>query len=250
MRCIQNIPYVDNALPCQQLDLYLPDCDAFPVLVYFHGGGLEAGDKADETFFTELAEAGIAVASANYRMYPDAAFPDFLEDAADAAAWTLHHIGQYGTVNGCFIGGSSAGGYITQMLCFDAGYLARRGVNRTQLAGFIMDAGQPTTHFNVLRERGMDSRRVLIDEAAPLYFIDRQQDYPPMLILVADNDMTNRYEQTMLLVQTLKHFGCPKEKIELVCIQNSRHCEYHNWLLPGGRNHFGSLVQAFIEKHA
>ena len=24
------------------LDMYLPDCDEFPVFVYFHGGGLES----------------------------------------------------------------------------------------------------------------------------------------------------------------------------------------------------------------
>ncbi len=29
----------------QLLDIYLPDCESFPVFLYFHGGGLEAGDK-------------------------------------------------------------------------------------------------------------------------------------------------------------------------------------------------------------
>ena len=35
----------------QALDLYLPDAAHFPVFVYFHGGGLEAGDKRDFAHF-------------------------------------------------------------------------------------------------------------------------------------------------------------------------------------------------------
>lgn len=181
---------------------------------------------------------------------PDAAFPDFLEDAAAAVAWTMKHIGAYGKATDFFIGGSSAGGYITQMLCFDKRYLRQQGIDADHLSGYIMDAGQPTTHFRVLQERGFDSRRVLIDDAAPLYFIDQNKDYPPMLILVADRDMTNRYEQTMLLVQTLKHFSCPPEKIELKIITNSGHCEYHSWKAANGRNYFGEIVRDFIDRNS
>ncbi len=248
MKQLRDIPYIENGMPAQRLDLYLPDAKTFPVFVFFHGGGLTAGDKADEPFCAELAEAGIAVVSANYRMYPEAAFPDYLEDAAAAVAWVQTHIRAYGTPTGLFVGGSSAGGYITQMLCFDAHYLGKHGIDVQQISGFVMDAGQPTTHFNVLRERGLDSRRVLIDDAAPLYFIDREQSYPPMLILVADHDMTNRYEQTMLLIRTLEHFKCTAGGVELKCITGSKHCEYHNWQEPDGTNTFGSLVKAFISR--
>lgn len=50
-----------------------------------------------------------------------------------------------------FHGGSSAGGYISQMLCFDKTWLSKHGIKATDISGFIHDAGQPTCHFNVLR---------------------------------------------------------------------------------------------------
>lgn len=246
MRKYLDIPYADNGLEAQKLDLWLPDEDAFPVLVFFHGGGMEAGDKADEAFLPELAQAGIGVVSANYRMYPEARFPEFVEDAAAAVDWTLKNIGGYGKMEKLFVGGSSAGGYLSQMLCFDRRYLEKHGI-WDEVDGYVLDAGQPTAHFNVLRERGVDSRRVIVDEAAPLFFIDGKADYPPMLVIVADNDMQGRYEQTMLLLATLRHFG-QGDKAELQVVSGSKHCEYHNWT-EDGRNVFGRMVQEFIEKH-
>lgn len=80
-KSIENIPYSSQNGP-QLLDLYLPEGKNFPTLVYFHGGGLEGGDKQGHPFIPYLASRGIAVVSANYRMYPEARYPDFVQDAA------------------------------------------------------------------------------------------------------------------------------------------------------------------------
>lgn len=54
----------------QYLDIYLPESEEFAVVLYFHGGGIEAGDKSGEKIlFNYLVSQGIAVVSANYRMY-------------------------------------------------------------------------------------------------------------------------------------------------------------------------------------
>ena len=46
MRELLNIPYSKrDSSESHLLDLYLPDADSFPLLVYFHGGGLEKGSK-------------------------------------------------------------------------------------------------------------------------------------------------------------------------------------------------------------
>lgn len=249
MRKIENIPYCKNALPAQQLDLWLPDGDSFPVFVFFHGGGLVSGDKGDESFLLELTGAGIAVASANYRMFPDAAYPDYLEDAAMAVKWVQDHIGEYGQAQAFFVGGSSAGGYISQMLLFDARWLSAAGADQTAVSGYILDAGQPTAHYEMLRRRGIDPRRVIVDDTAPLYHVDDSRPYPPMLLIVADNDMQNRMEQTMLLYSTLKHFG-QGEKAELKIVENSTHCQYHSMQTNAGKNLFGEMVLDFIRRHA
>ena len=231
----------------QYLDIHLPENNIFPVLIYFHGGGLESGDKSeDKIFYDYMNKQGIAIVTANYRMYPYAKYPDFLADVAEAVAWVFKNINRYGKPSDIFIGGSSAGGYISQMLCFDESWLGKHNINPTDISGFIHDAGQPTCHFNILRERGLDTRRVIIDDSSPLYHIMNNKKYPPMYIIVSDNDMENRYEQTMLLISTLKHFGYDKN-IELK-IMHGTHCEYINKINKKGENIFGQIVSEFILK--
>lgn len=248
MKKIENIFYSDTTLPAHQLDIYLPDSDTFPVFIFFHGGGIELGDK-HVNFCEFLTKKGVAVVSANYRMYPSATYPDFIRDAAQAVAWTMKHMSEYGNATGFFVGGSSAGGYLTQMLCFDKKYLAAHNVDADSISGYIMDAGQPTVHFNVLRERGIDSRRVIIDTAAPLYHVCEERNYPPMHIIVSDNDMENRYEQTMLLVSTLKHFG-HADKVDLRLMENSTHCSYVDKFDEDGNSVFADMIYEFIAKHS
>ncbi len=245
MKTVFDVCYNENNKQC--LDIYLPENAEFSVLLYFHGGGLQAGDKSNQqVFFEYMVSQGIAVVSANYRMYPNAKYPDFLEDAADAVAWVFDNIGKYGKINGIYVGGSSAGGYLSQMLCFDKSWLSKYGIQPTDIAGFIHDAGQPTCHFNVLRERGVDTRRVIIDDSAPLYHIGEDDQYPPMLIIVSDDDMQNRYEQTMLLVSTLKHFG-HSEKVQLK-VMSGKHCAYVKAVCQNGESVFGKIVTSFIKR--
>jgi len=246
MHKFENIRYSPDTHPRHVLDVLLPDCDRFPVFVYFHGGGIEHGDKGGHAFFEKLVEKGIAIVSANYRLYPYAAYPDFIWDAAAAVAWAKNHMSEYGEVTGVFVGGSSAGGYLTQMLCFDKKYLAVHGVDADAIDGYIMDAGQPTVHFNVLRERGIDSRRVIVDEAAPLYHICAERTYAPMQIIVSDKDMESRYEQTVLLLSTLRHFRHDMTRVDYRLMQDSTHCSYLHKDTPDGGNVFADMVSEFM----
>lgn len=244
MRKISDIAYGGHKE--NLLDLYLPDTESFDLFMYMHGGGLEAGDRCCNDFiFSYLAENGIAAASIDYRMYPDAKYPQFIEDGATAAAWLKMHIGEYGNCKRIFIGGSSAGGYLSMMLCFDSRWLGTHGLAANDFDGFVHDAGQPTKHYNVLREKGIDTRRVIVDEASPLYHIGESESYPPMLFIVSDNDMTNRYEQTMLTISTLKHFGHPNDKMKLE-VRSGTHCHYVHAVDQNGNSVLGQMVHEFI----
>ena len=112
------------------------------------------------------------------------------------------------------------------------------------LVGFVHDAGQPTCHFNVLRERGIDTRRIIVDDSAALYHIGEDEQYPHMLIIVSENDIENRYNQTMLLVSTLKHFG-HYEKVQ-VKVMECTHCSYVGGVDKNGNNIFGKIVAEYI----
>lgn len=225
----KDMPYGSGS--AHRLDLYTPHQTSGNLLLYFHGGGLEGGDKSDLNLMPEmLTDQGITLVSANYRMYPEARFPDYVDDCARAAAWAWQYAQSQASPLGLYIGGSSAGAYLAMMLFADNRYLARYGLNPWSASGYLFDAGQPTTHFNVLRERGWDPRLVRLDEAAPIFHIT--QDFPAgrplprLLILLADHDMPNRLEENRLLMGTLLHFGYPQDHIGFRVMQNAAHCQY------------------------
>lgn len=239
----QNIEYKKGL----SLDLYLPENDTFDVFVYFHGGGLVSGSREGvDVFAKTLAKNNIATASVDYRMYPDAKFPEFIEDCACSIRWLKDNLQTYGKCNRFFVGGSSAGGYLSMMLCFDEKYLKAVGMLPTDIAGYIHDAGQPTSHFNVLKELGKDSRRLIVDETAPMYFVGLQEKYSPMLFIVSDEDMFARYEQTALMVKTLEHFG-HKDNVYLR-ILHGKHCEHTKKVDEDGEGVLGKIINEFIDK--
>lgn len=247
MKTIENIVY-GNLESAHKLDLYLPDCQASSMFVYFHGGGLERGDKGSKRAFAQyLAARGICVASANYRMYPNAEYPDFIYDAAKAVAWAHKYMKDELGCDKLYVGGSSAGGYLTMMLCFDKRYLESVMLDNSAIAGYFHDAGQPTAHFNVLKNSNIDPRRVIVDETAPLYYVGLADEYPPMRFVVSDNDMKNRYEQTMLMMSTLSHFGYQKYDCT---VMSGGHCEYCGKIDENGESVFGHMIYDFIEKRA
>ena len=248
MRIEKDIFYTEEKHASKMLDIYLPECDNFSVFVYFHGGGLEGGDKRSASVFAEyLCNRGIGVVSANYRMLPKYNYPDFIEDAASAVAWVHENINKYGKCEKIFVGGSSAGGYLSMMLCFEPKYLAIHGIDCTKIGGYVHDAGQPTCHYNVLKHNGIDPRRVIIDESAPLYHIGILPSYAPMLFIYSDSDMENPPEQTQLTVSTLKHFRYDQSKIDVICAHGT-HCAYCKAIDENGDAVFGKMIYPAIEK--
>ena len=224
MKQRMNIAYRPDLL----LDAYLPEGACRGTLVFFHGGGLEAGSREglDVPDVARLTADGFAVVKPDYRKYPAARFPDFVEDAAAAVAWAARNAASWGGER-LFVGGSSAGGYLSQMLCLDGRYLAAHGMSPKDVSGWVFDAGQPTVHYNILRERGLSTLAVRIDEAAPLYFVGPYDGLAPMLIFAAEHDMPGRLIQNRLLVDVMENFGFPKEQHRFVYMEGWNHCEYN-----------------------
>lgn len=190
-----------------RLDLYLPTNRPFATLVWFHGGGLTGGNKESvKTLARMFTGEGVAVAAANYRLAPKVTFPAYVEDAAAAVAWTLAHIGAHGgDSNRVFVGGHSAGGYLTSMIGMNPDYLRKSGVERDNLAGLIPVSGQMVTHFNVRKERGLATNNVTADDAAPIFFLSA--DVPPMLVIMGDRDWPGRLEENAYFVAMQKVTG-------------------------------------------
>ena len=189
------------------LDLYLPDGETgFPLIVWFHGGGLRAGDKADgvhREIARSLAARGIGVASVNYRLSPRAVFPAYVEDAAASVAWVLDNVEDYGGDSGnVFVSGHSAGGYLAAMVGVDDRYLAAHGHRLDDLAGLIPISGQMVTHATVRAERGLPGDRPIVDAAAPVFHV--RADAPPFLAIAGSEDLPARPEENIYFVAAMR----------------------------------------------
>lgn len=200
------------------VDLYLPkprkDCS---VIVWFHGGGMTGGDKRDAAAVGKrFAQAGIIVASVEYRLYPKAKYPDFIDDAAACTAWVMKHAAEYGgNPKSVFIAGHSAGGYLTGILGMDPKYLAKYGVDTAQLAGMIPVSGQAFTHFVIREQHGVKDVQTttVCDDAAPCYHV--RKDSPPILIIMGDQDYPARAEENHYFLAMLKLVGHPDAEFKL-----------------------------------
>ena len=176
---------------------------------------------------------------------PDVIYPDFIEDGAAAVAFIKNNRDKYGIGDKLYVGGSSAGGYLSMMLCFDKKYLAKVGLDNSYISGYFHDAGQPTAHYNVLKYKGIDHRRIIVDETAPLYYVGLEDKYPPMRFIVSDNDIKDRYEQTMLMLSSLSHFKY--SGFDHVVMKGS-HCEYCGKFDENGVSVLGKVIYDFISK--
>lgn len=130
-----------------QLDIYSPTAQngnaLAPVVVFFYGGNWNSGSRSDYEFVGEaLASRGMVAVVADYRLYPHVRYPDFLQDNAQAVAWTAREIKKYGGDPGrLFVMGHSAGAYNAAMVALDRRLLAAYGLTPAVLSGWIGLAG-------------------------------------------------------------------------------------------------------------
>lgn len=188
-----------------RLDISAPkDAGSFPVLIWFHGGGLTSGKKH---FPDLLKNDRIVLVAAGYRLAPQAKFPEFLEDAAAAVAWTFANIEQYGgNSKKIFIGGNSAGGYLSGMVGLDPRWLKPHGLDQNQVSGLILLTGQMTTHFHVRKmlEYKQPEYLPVVDENAPMFYLNK--DVPPIALVVGDRkiEWPARVQENELMAAALK----------------------------------------------
>jgi len=124
----------------QTLDLYVADlAQPAPVMIFWHGGSWQNGDKDYYRFVgAALAARGFLAVVPNYRLAPRCPFPCFIQDAALAVKWVRDHAGAYGgDVRRLYLSGHSAGGHIALLLGLQPGYLSGVGLARADLAGIV-----------------------------------------------------------------------------------------------------------------
>ena len=179
-----------------------------PIFVWFHGGGITSGDK--KSMPTDIAnkKRGYILVSANYRLSPKIKAWEAIDDCAQALAWVFQNATKLGgDQKAIFIGGHSAGGYLSGMLAFAPKYLKKYDINNTALAGAILLSAQATKHFQVRKDSGDNTNKFvpIIDEFALLGNV--QNRIPPLCIIVGDRHLEwkCRVEENFLLEATVRN---------------------------------------------
>jgi acetyl esterase/lipase len=202
-------PYVNDRCV---LDMYYPvNSSGFATVVWFHGGGLKAGEKEIPE---ALKEQGICIVGVNYRLHPKVQAPAYIQDAAAAVAWVFNNIAGYGGDSTLiFVSGHSAGGYLTSMVGLDKRWLKAHNIDANRIAGLIPFSGHAITHFTIRAERGIPGTTPVVDDLAPLYHV--RADAPPLLLITGDRELEllGRYEENAYLMRMMKVAGHKDTKL-------------------------------------
>lgn len=213
---LKNISYTQSAdeyakQRCK-LDIYKSDqkTDALkPVFVWFHGGGITTGDKTHIPHELQVSafKGEFIFVSANYRLSPKVKAWQAIDDCAEAVAWVIKNAKTFGgNEKLVFIGGASAGAYLSGMVGFAPKYLQKHNIKNTDLAGLVLLSGQVTKHFQVRKDSGDKSSQYIpvIDELSILG--NTQNKIPALCIIVGDRriEWKCRVEENFLLEATVR----------------------------------------------
>jgi acetyl esterase/lipase len=141
---IRDLSYAPG--PRHGVDVYAPKTTGphTPVVVFVYGGGWDSGAKAQYGFVGDaLASHGYVTVIPDYRIYPEARYPDFIQDTALAIRWAKDHAAEYGgDPDNLFLMGHSAGAYNVAMAALDPRWLAAVGMDpHRDLRGVVGLAG-------------------------------------------------------------------------------------------------------------
>lgn len=193
------------------LDVYAPvgAASGLPVVVFFYGGSWNSGSKDSYGFAGRaLAAQGFVTIVADYRILPDAAYPDFLEDCAAAVRWARSHAGDFGgDTDGIVLVGHSAGAYNAAMLALDPRWL---GEDRKAVRGFAGLAG-PYSFLPLDTQVTIDTFGKVADlpSTQPVSFASA--DDPPALLLAGAQDHLVFASNSVDLAMKLREAGAQAE---------------------------------------
>jgi acetyl esterase/lipase len=235
-----------------QLDLWVPaTATPAPLVVYIHGGGWMFGDRRylPETLrpnelFDAMLEAGLSVASIDYRHALEAKFPAQLNDAKAAVRFLRAHAGELGiSTRRIGVMGESAGGHLAALVGLTAHRPDLEGnlgvVGPASNVDVVVDWYGPADMETMPRKTlppeiaatlppelatppedhllaGLDAQSTA--DASPINHVTA--DAPPFLLVHGTADWLVPYQQSEELAAALRGAGVPAE---LVPIDGAEH---------------------------
>jgi arylformamidase len=206
-----DIPYVRGGGHKQQLDLYIPVKEFYPVILFVHEGSLQSGDRKDEPYAQMckvFQEQGIACAAMSYRLASEHKWPAQPNDVVAAFDWLKKNIPQYGgNANQIYLFGHSSGCTLVSIIGADPSYLGEKGYTQQEVAGIILMGCRLNNTLEVTTEKSeyyetytippqyvdryMERQNVFtsisqLNNAVPAKHVD--ENLPPTLVLVAEEE--------------------------------------------------------------
>jgi acetyl esterase/lipase len=235
-----------------QLDLWVPDTSTpAPLVVWVHGGAFMMGDRRflPETLrpgevFDALLDAGLAVATIDYRHALEAPFPAQLHDAKAAVRFLRAHADVLGlSTDRIGAWGESAGGHIAALLGLTAHRPDLEGphgvVGPSSAVDVVVDWYGPADLETMPRQDPPPQVAALLPvemrvppedhllrgltgqdraDASPVTHVTA--DSPPFLLLHGTADRLVPYAQSRQLAAAMAAAGAP---VELVPIEGAGH---------------------------
>ncbi len=193
-----------------------------PVLLQIHGGAWIIGNKDQQALplMGQLASRGWVCVSVQYRLSPEATFPDHIIDCKRALVWVKEHISEYGgDPNFIVATGGSAGGHLSALLALSANnptFQPGFEDKDTRVQGAIPFYGifDFTNSMGQRKHKGLEellAKRVLKvglyedpqrwEIASPIFHVSK--DAPPTLLIHGNGDTLAPVEESRALYQAL-----------------------------------------------
>jgi len=216
-----------GAEPLQDLDIYYPKPLAqamktnttikqeYPMVVFVHGGSWESGNKEEYAFVGQsLAQAGYVTAVINYRKAPEHVYPDYVEDTAQAIAWSYKNAKRFHANPERFaVVGHSAGAFNAVAAIANEDFLKPYGIKPTDISAVIGIAGPYSYDFRKFSSVTAFAADATPDEVMPDRQIKGAQ--PPYLLLTAERDKVVYATNTIKMTQALKAAGVTVQTSEI-----------------------------------
>ena len=225
----RDIPYAGTTDAKQTLEVFAPaNAKNLPVGFWIHGGGWQAGDKADVKLKPQaFMDKGFVFVSINYRLWPSVEMGPLIGDVAKAFAWMEKNVAEFGgDPKRVLVGGHSAGAQLAAILCTDEKYLQAEGVGFEVLKGCVPVDGDTydipaiiETAETRLRVHGFpmpkEGHRVKFGndpakhkDFSAVYHVAKGKGIPPFLVLYVAHHPDNS-AQAKRFGDVLKEAGVP-----------------------------------------
>lgn len=197
----------------QKLDIYEPAevDDDTEMIVFFYGGGWETGSKDIHRFVgRSWAEHDYIVALPNYRLAPEATYPDQMEDVTKSLDWIRKKYENFpGSI---YLAGHSAGAQLAALAGFSEKWRKDAELTNEEIEGFILLAG--VYQFYPYEKADIRVRRFLgkekyWKEAQPFNSISNSLS--PVFLAHGQTDTEVLPEQSIQLHQSLTDLNVKNE---------------------------------------